>query len=58
MYRREAGKREKECSCVTMGRERENCFKYPSFSSHCPPGTFYFGQCAIFIGIPSWSLCD
>ena len=55
LYRREAGERKKESAWGTMGREKRRREVFPS--SHRPPRAFYFSIIAIFIGIPSGSLC-
>ena len=55
LYRREAREREKESARGTMGREKKRSQVFPS--SHRPPRAFYFSVIAIFIGIPSGSLC-
>ena len=55
LYRREAVEREKEDTRGTMGREKRRSEVFSS--SHRPPRAFYFSIIAIFIGIPSGSLC-
>ena len=55
LYRREVGEREKESARGTMGREKRRSQVFPS--SHRPPRAFCFSVIAIFIGIPSGSLC-
>ena len=55
LYRREAVEREKEDTRGTMGREKRRREVFSS--SHRPPCAFYFSIIAIFIGIPSGSLC-
>ena len=55
LYRREAVEREKESAWGTMGRGKRRREVFPS--SHRPPRAFYFSIIAIFIGIPSGSLC-
>ena len=55
LYRREAGERKKESARGTMGRDRRRSEVFPS--SHRPPRPFYYSIIAIFIGIPSGSLC-
>ena len=55
LYRREAGKRKKESARGTMGRGKRRSQVFPS--SHRPPRAFYFFIIAIFIRIPSGSLC-
>ena len=55
LYRREAVEREKEDTRGTMEREKGRSEVFSS--SHRPPRAFYFSIIAIFIGIPSGSLC-
>ena len=55
LYRREAREREKESARETMRRGKRRSEVFPS--SHRPPRAFYFSVIAIFIGIPSGSLC-
>ena len=55
LYRREAVERGKEDTRRTMGREKRRSEVFSS--SHRPPRAFYFSIIAIFIGIPSGSLC-
>ena len=55
LYRREAVERKKESAWGTMGREKRRSEVFSS--SHRPPRAFYFSIIAIFIGIPSGSLC-
>ena len=55
LNRREAVEREKEDTRGTMGREKRRSEVFSS--SHRPPRAFYFSIIAIFIGIPSGSLC-
>ena len=55
LYRREAVERETEDTRGTMGREKRRSEVFSP--SHRPPRAFYFSIIAIFIGIPSGSLC-
>ena len=55
LYRREAVERGKRETRRTMGREKRRSEVFSS--SHRPPRAFYFSIIAIFIGIPSGSLC-
>ena len=55
LYRREAGERKKESARGTMGRGKRRSEVFPS--SHRTPRAFYFLIIAIFIRIPSGSLC-
>ena len=57
LCRMEAGEKEKESARGTMGR-RKIYERLPSFlSSLLPPRASYFSITAIYIGIPSGSLC-